>query len=110
MSLTRLEGLQTIATKASINIRGGLLNAQSVGNKTLDIRELLHDKKFDLLAVSETWLSEYDNAKIREMTPSTHTFLHNPRKERRGGGVGIFLANSFKKIRLYKSEKKIRIT
>ena len=93
-----------MASNGSIKLKGGLLNAQSVGNKTLVIRELIREEKFDLLAISETWLNEYDNAKICEMTPTTHTFLHNPRMERRGGGVGIFLTNSFKKLRLFRTE------
>ena len=38
------------------------------------------------------------------MTPSTHTFLHIPRNDKRGGGVGIFFRNSVKKLRVYKSE------
>lgn len=50
---------------------------QSVRNKTYDIRDLIKKDSFDIMALAETWLSSYDNAKIiREMTPVTHTFLH----------------------------------
>ena len=88
------------------NIRCGFLNIQSVSNKTFDIYDLINDNNFDVLALAETWLNEYDNAKIREMTPATHSFLHVPRKNRRGGGVGIFLSSSFKKIRIVETEKR----
>lgn len=77
---------------------------QSVGNKTHDISDLINNDRFDILAVAETWLSSYDNAKIREMTPVTHTFLHVPRLGKRGGGVGLFVSNIFKKIKVDKVE------
>ena len=88
----------------SVYIKAGLVNIQSVGNKTLEIRDLINYEKFDILAVTETWLNEYDTAKINEMTPSTHTFLHIPRNDKRGSGVVIFFRNSVKKLRVYKSE------
>lgn len=60
------------------NIRCGLLNVQSVSNKTFDIHELISDYKLDIFAVTETWLSNQDSARICEMTPETHIFLHVP--------------------------------
>lgn len=92
-------------SSALIKIKGGLLNTQSVGNKTFEIREMINSEKYDLLAVTETWLDELDTAKISEMTPLTHTFLHIPRKAKRGGGVGIFLINTFKKMKVCKLVK-----
>ena len=59
----------------------------------------LYDNKLDVLALTETWLYKCDNAKIREMTPDTHVFLHVPREDKRGGGVGILISNSFSKIK-----------
>ena len=41
------------------NIRCALLNIQSVGNKTVEIRE----RKFDVFALTETWLKEHERAK-----------------------------------------------
>ena len=84
-------------------IKGGLINIQSVNNKTHDIRDLINDMKLDFLAMTETWLSDHENAKINEMTPSTHNFFSRPRGEGRGGGVGIFLSKNFKKV----NEKRI---
>ena len=49
------------------------LNIQSVGNKTCEIRDYINDNKLDILMLAETWLNNYDSAKIREMTPDTHT-------------------------------------
>ena len=51
------------------------MNIQSVGNKTCEIRDYINDNKLDILMLTEAWLNNYDSAKIREMTPDTHTFL-----------------------------------
>ena len=84
------------------HIRAGLLNVQSVGNKTHQIRDLINTNKLDIFMLTETWLSAMDSAKIAEMSPATHAFFHVPREGRTGGGVGIFITNSFKHIRLEK--------
>ena len=62
-----------------------LVNIQSVGNKTCEIRDYINDNKLDVLMLTETWLNINDGAKIREMTPDTHSFLHVPRGDRRRG-------------------------
>ena len=80
-------------------VKCALVNIQSVGNKTIEIRDYIKDNKLDVLVLTETWLEEYERAKIKEMTPDTHVFLHVPRENRRGGGVGIFISNSFSKIK-----------
>ena len=78
------------------------LNVQSVGNKTFELRNLVNEGKFDVLALAETWLCEYDSAKIAEMTPSTHFFLHVPRGRGEGGGwSGNFCFQFF-----FKTEKR----
>ena len=68
-----------------------LINIQSVCNKTMNIRELINDNKFDILAVSETWLSNVDLSVITEMMPPTHTFLHTPREGEMRGGWSWFI-------------------
>ena len=84
----------------NILLNCGFINIQSVGNKTMEIRELINDRKFDILSFAETWLNEHDKAKIAEMTPHTHTFLHIPRQGRVGGGVGLFLLKCFSEIKI----------
>ena len=39
------------------------------------------------------------------MTPSTHTFLHLPRSNKRWGGARIFIVNEFSQIRMLESQK-----
>ena len=83
-------------------LKCGLINIQSVRNKTREICELIVDECYDIFCVTETWLNEMDTAVIREMTPQTHSFFHLPRIDRVGGGVGLFLQNSFTHIRCIK--------
>ena len=60
----------------------------------------LNEQSLHVLVISQTWLGEYDSSRIIEMTTATHTFLHSPREGRRGGGVGIFLSNTFSHLRV----------
>ena len=86
-------------------IKCGLVNIQSVMNKTQEIRDLINENGYDILMLTETWLGECDHAKINEMTPATHTFFHCHRENRRGGGVGIVLSNSFRKVKVHYTER-----
>ena len=77
-----------------------MVNARSVLTdnkefvKSIAINEMIIEKKLDFLAITETWLSRKgDSAKIIELTPQNYSFVHSPRLESRGGGVG-FVFNS----------------
>ena len=89
-----------MATKNSLNC--ALLNIQSVTSKRLEIRELIAEKSLDMLALTETWLSNNDSSKIAELVPDTHIFYHVPR-EKRGGGVGLCLSKRFTHVKMIKS-------
>ena len=54
-------------------LRCGLINIQSVGNKTIKIRNLINEAKFDTCILTEAWLwgDVSDSSKIKEMTPKT---------------------------------------
>ena len=86
------------------NIKCTLINIQSVGNKTIKIRNLIIEQDIDICFLTETWL--YNNtgekAKINEMTPSTHCFFHISRETMRGGGVGFFVNKAFQIIKVSK--------
>ena len=53
-------------------LKCALVNIQSVGNKTCEIRDYINDNKLDILMLTEIWLNNYDTAKIREMTSDTY--------------------------------------
>lgn len=80
----------------------GLLNIQSVRNKTTITRELIEEFSLDILVLTETWLCHgvEDESKINDMLPNTHTFHHKPRENKTGGGVGVFLSKQFSNIRV----------
>ena len=89
-----------MATKKSLNC--ALLNVQSVTRKTLEIRELIAEKSLDILALTETWLSNNNSSKIAELLQDTHMFYHVPR-EKRSGGVGLCLSKRFIHVKMIKS-------
>ena len=78
----------------------GLINIQSVGNKTIKINNLISELNLDILIITETWLCNNisDSSKIKEMTPKLHNFYHIPRENKWGGGVGIFIKKSFTNV------------
>ena len=47
--------------------------------------------RFSFIGITETWL--WDSSLHTDI--SGYSFVHNPRKDRRGGGVGLYLANNF---------------
>ena len=73
-----------------------LLDAQSIRNKTLSIKDYIVEHDTDFLALTETWLSpgNSDDQIIRELIPHGYSFIHVPRKTR-GGGVGFVFKNEF---------------
>ena len=86
-------------------IKCGLINIQSVSNKTIEIRELISERALDILVLTETWLNDnISNSRIAELTPDTHSFHHVPRETGIGGGVGVLVSNCFSNIKLEKSQ------
>ena len=47
------------------------------------------DNNIDLIATTETWFSESDDAVKVECTPANYKILDCPRLKRRGGGIAI---------------------
>ena len=55
-----------------------LLNARSINNKSLQIKDNLVDKSIDILALAETWLraKECSAFIIRDISPTRYPFVH----------------------------------
>ena len=68
-----------------------LLNARSIRNKTTDILDHVQQHDIDIVAMTETWLSnkDADLPVMQALTPQGYSFIHHPRSKRRGGGIGI---------------------
>ena len=73
-----------------------LLNARSVKNKRLLIKDWVVNNNIDILALTETWLQpdNKDDHIIGDLTPTGYSFYHFPRQTR-GGGVGILIKDGF---------------
>ena len=76
-----------------------LWNARSVKNKTHMISDLVSSHHTDVLVITETWLTgdARDNRTLAELnsTLPSHQFLHSPRIDRTGGGLGVCLHKNF---------------
>ena len=78
------------------------MNARSVGNKLDYVFDHIIDNNLDIVALTETWLSnkEVNNRRV-VMECSTHGYMlhHVPRKSgRTGGGVGVLINDRVKLI------------
>lgn len=90
------------------HIRVGLLNVRSAVQKAALIHETIHDKKLDILILTETWLREDDPAAIKnDIAPPGYRALHSFRKglkgkNSRGGGISLIFQQDFncQKLRL----------
>ena len=47
--------------------------------------------RFSFTGITETWLRDSSH----HTDISSYNFVHNPRKDRTGGGVGLYLADNF---------------
>ena len=75
----------------------GLLNTRSIRNKTETIHELVIDKDFDCLAITETWLSlsDIESDIVKSFTPEGYSFLHFARSQcKAGGSIGLLYKSS----------------
>ena len=70
-----------------------VINAQSVCNKTDLLTDHFIENKFDIIAITETWLSYSDAHKrvIGNLSLPGYNFLHVPRENRPGGGLAVIL-------------------
>ena len=75
-----------------------LLNARSINNKSLQIKDSVVDRHIDILAVTETWLKadECCDYITCDVTPTGYTFVHSPRLNGIVGGVGMLYRTNLK--------------
>ena len=69
-----------------VNIRSLHRNFDSL---TILLKNL--ELRFSFIGITETWLR--DSSHFTDI--SGYNFVHNPRKDRTGGGVGLYLADNF---------------
>lgn len=68
----------------------GLINSRSLANKASMMREHLVAHDLDLLVVTETWLTNANEDRVKaELLPCGYSMMHRMRQGKRGGGVAI---------------------
>ena len=77
------------------NFSIGLLNCQSLKNKTNLISDKICEKRVAMLFLTETWIrAEIDDLHLKNASPPGYSYLHKSRPTgRRGGGVGVIVHN-----------------
>ncbi|XP_048853154.1 uncharacterized protein LOC125721162 [Brienomyrus brachyistius] len=79
---------------AIFKLKLGLLNIRSLAPKALLINEIITDFSLGALCLTETWLKPDEFMALNESTPAEYSYKHNPRPNRKGGGVAaIFQSN-----------------
>ena len=76
-----------------------LLNTTEISQKEgFDRQRFAVDKNLNIVALTETWLrsGHEDDQLIGDLCPSGYNFLHVPRLNRPGSGVGLLFNNSLK--------------
>jgi len=88
-----VSAVQPTLKLASFNIR----SASSIThfyNKPEILKHLIHDHKIDILCLTETWLHpDTLPAVINSLLPPSYGFIHQPRPQGGGGGVGFIFNN-----------------
>ena len=72
------------------SLKFATLNARSIRNKNLIIKDYVVDYDVDITAITETWLRDNGGDLItRELCPTGYKFVHKPRISGTGGGAGF---------------------
>ncbi|XP_051797402.1 uncharacterized protein LOC127531665 isoform X4 [Acanthochromis polyacanthus] len=83
----------------------GLLNACSINNKQLRISDFIQKFHLDILALTETWLTEENgDQSLGKILPGEFTFYHQARVDQRGGGVAVGHSNELEGTRVQSDE------
>lgn len=75
-----------INSSSASSLKFCLLNCRSVRNKTADLVDYIsHDCKRDIVAITESWRGQHDDAVRVELCPEGYNLSDHTREKRRGG-------------------------
>ena len=75
--------------KKTFDCRCATVNCHSIVNKISDFKVELTDHKFDICALTETWIREGDITTAVQLCPEGYSAVSIPREGRIGGGIAI---------------------
>ena len=78
----------------------GWLNCQSLRNKTVAVHTTITEQSLDVLALTETWHDNSNDASLRLCTPDGYALVDAARTTGRGGGVAVLFRKHLKCSRL----------
>ena len=81
------------------------LNARSVRNKLADLVSYVESSGADILAVTETWLSEIDDACRAKITLPGYKLFDHTRSDRTGGGTALLIRENLHVSRVYAGKR-----
>ena len=92
--------VKTVNTTSVSDVRLGVMNVSSHGNKMDCVIDHITDNRLDIVEITETWHTNNDKNNmpvINTCLDSGYTLQHRPRNTgRRGGGVGVLINNRIK--------------
>jgi hypothetical protein len=85
------DGCLSDKTRNIKKLHVSVLNARSINNKSLLIKDYVVERQIDILAITKTWLKvgETSDYITRDICPKGYKFIHCPREYARGGGIGL---------------------
>ena len=81
-----------------MNTKFALINTRSVRNKADFIKDYIVEHHIEIVALTETSLSRDDKAEINVLKTGGYNLCHLPRRNRRGGGVGLIFKSTVNMI------------
>lgn len=81
---------QAFAVKSVLaSTKCALVNARSIGTKTVTLRDFFLSQALDIMFIMETWTTAGESAVFTELLPTNCCFLNVPRTTGREGGVAV---------------------
>ena len=94
--------LPTISRDSAVIVdkcKFALINARSLRNKSLFVRNYVDECSLDSVALTETWLTDEGTTSVPELCRDNSTRVHQPRgSARRGGGIGVLFHKTLQLI------------
>ena len=76
-----------------------LINARSLRNKSLFVRNYVDECLLNIVALTETWLTDEDTTSVSELCRDNFTLIHQPRGGARSvGGIGVLFRKTLQLV------------